>query len=102
MTGVRTTRRLLLPALQRRKAASKVGNPFYEELLRALRQEPEGRRIPIVVLTTSVMPSDITQAYELGANAFVEKPAKFQDLVELVKAIQAFWLSFNVLHPELR
>jgi two-component system response regulator len=72
------------------------------EVLRALRQDPEGRRIPVVVLTTSAMPSDILQAYELGANAFVQKPAKFQELVALVQAIQAFWLSFNVLHPELR
>jgi CheY-like chemotaxis protein len=72
------------------------------EVLRALRMEPEGRRIPVVVMTTSEMASDISQAYELGASAFVQKPIEFQDLVGLVKAIHGFWLSFNVLHPAMR
>jgi CheY-like chemotaxis protein len=72
------------------------------EVLRHLRNEPEGRMIPVAVLTTSQMPSDIAMAYELGANAYIQKPMGLQALVSLVEAIQAFWLSFNVPHPALR
>ena len=71
------------------------------EVLRSLRTVPEGRLIPVVVLSTSRMPSDIAAAYELGANAFVQKPMEFEKLVELVKALQHFWLAFNVTHPAL-
>jgi CheY-like chemotaxis protein len=72
------------------------------EVLRHLRNEPEGRMIPVVVLTTSQMPSDIAMAYELGVNAYIQKPMGFQAMVSLVEAIQAFWLSFNVPYPALR
>lgn len=72
------------------------------EVLQALRADPRGRWIPVVVLTTSEMPSDIARAYEGGANAYLQKPMAFLDLVNLVEAIQAFWLSLNVLHPDAR
>jgi len=72
------------------------------EALQALRADPLGRLIPVVVLTTSEMPSDIARAYEGGANAYLQKPMAFSDLVSLVEAIQVFWLSFNVLHPDAR
>lgn len=72
------------------------------QILKTLREEPEGRVIPVVVLTTSTMPADIATAYELGANAFVQKPMEFPALVNLVKALAGFWLSFNITHPALR
>lgn len=72
------------------------------EVLRSLRERAEGRLIPVVVLTTSEMPSDIAQAYALGASAYVQKPIGFQKLVDLVKAVDHFWLSYNVLYPALR
>ncbi len=72
------------------------------ELLQALRKDPKGRLIPVMVLTTSEMPSDIEQAYVYGANAYVQKPMGFPALVSLVQSIHAFWLTFNVIHPMLR
>ena len=71
-------------------------------VLQAIRKDPQGLLIPVVALTTSEMPSDIAKAYEVGANAYVQKPMEFPRLVSLVEAIQAFWLTFNVLHPTLR
>ena len=71
-------------------------------VLQAIRKDPRGLLIPVVALTTSEMPSDIAKAYEFGANAYVQKPMEFPRLVSLVEAIQAFWLTFNVLHPTLR
>jgi len=72
------------------------------DVLKALRGDPNGRAIPVVVLTTSEMPSDISQAYAFGANAYVQKPMGFPALVNLVQALKAFWLSFNVIDPRLR
>jgi CheY-like chemotaxis protein len=71
-------------------------------LLQTLREDPRGRLIPVVVLTTSEMPCDISKAYESGANAYVQKPMALSGLVSLVEAVQAFWLSFNVIHPAWR
>jgi two-component system response regulator len=73
-----------------------------QEVLQTLRAEPLGRQIPVVVLTTSEMPSDVARAFESGANAYLQKPMNFSDLVSLVEAIQGFWLAFNVLHPDAR
>src|SRR4051794_29572074 len=66
------------------------------EVLRELKQspDPELRRIPIVVLTTSARERDINAAYEQRANAYVTKPVDLDEFVSLVKAIEGFWMSF--------
>jgi DNA-binding NarL/FixJ family response regulator len=56
----------------------------------------------VVALTTSQMPSEITLAYELGVNAYLQKPMGFSSLVSLVEGIQRFWLSCNLLPPAVR
>lgn len=65
------------------------------EVLRWLRNEPNLRRTVVIVLTSSNHPGDVRQAYELGANSYVVKPASFQQLVEFAKAFRAYWLSCN-------
>ena len=65
------------------------------EVLRWLRSQPELRRIPVIVFTSSRERHDITRAYELGANAYLIKPAAFSDLVDLVKTIALFWMAAN-------
>lgn len=72
------------------------------DVLQAIRKDPLGRQIPVVIMTTSEMPSDIQRAYDLGANAYIQKPMAFPALVQLVEAIQAFWLTFNVISPRMR
>lgn len=72
------------------------------DVLQALQTDALSRLIPVLVLTTSEMPSDIEQAYLYGANAYVQKPMGFPALVSLVQSIHAFWLTFNVLDPRLR
>ena len=72
------------------------------DVIKALREDPKGQLIPVLILTTSEMPSDIRNAYAAGANAYLQKPMGFPALVSMVEAIQAFWLSFNVIHPSLR
>ena len=65
------------------------------EVLRELKQspDPEVRRIPVVVLTTSTLDRDVLAAYEQYANAYIAKPVDLDQFVSVVSAIDAFWLS---------
>jgi CheY-like chemotaxis protein len=64
-------------------------------VLRELKQspDPELRRIPVVVLTTSVLERDVLAAYEQHANAYIAKPIDLDQFASVVNAIEAFWLS---------
>jgi CheY-like chemotaxis protein len=61
------------------------------EALREIRADPELRRIPIVVLTTSKADTDIGAIYELGANSFISKPFQFEALVSVMKMLGQYW-----------
>jgi CheY-like chemotaxis protein len=65
------------------------------EVLRELKQspDPELRRIPVIVLTTSVLERDVLAAYEQHANAYIAKPIDLDQFASVVNAIEAFWLS---------
>lgn len=52
-------------------------------------------RIPVVVLTSSQQSTDINRAYDLGANSYLVKPVKFDTLLEMVRALNLYWLLFN-------
>jgi len=62
------------------------------EALREIKLDPEFRRIPVVVLTTSKADTDISKIYELGANSFIAKPVTFDSLVNVMKALGKYWL----------
>jgi CheY-like chemotaxis protein len=65
------------------------------EVLEFIRQQPELRTVVVLVLTTSRERRDVENAYKLGANAFLVKPASHQQLAEMMRAVKAFWLGFN-------
>lgn len=62
------------------------------EALQEIKTHPELRRIPIIVLTTSGIPEDVYESYELGANAYVSKPVSFRELARTVSGMREFWL----------
>lgn len=62
------------------------------EALKEVKADPDLRRIPIVVLTTSKAEEDIYRTYDLGANSFIAKPVKFESLVALMKEIKRYWI----------
>ncbi len=62
------------------------------EALAEIKADPELRRIPIVVLTTSKSEEDILRTYDLGVNSFIVKPVTFESLVEVVKTLARYWL----------
>lgn len=63
------------------------------EVLAWMRQQASLRRTPVIMLTSSAQPANISRAYAAGANAYHVKPADFDGLVELVEAIKAYWLT---------
>jgi CheY-like chemotaxis protein len=61
------------------------------EALREIRADPELRRIPVVVLTTSKADTDIGAIYDLGANSFISKPFQFEALVNVMRSLSQYW-----------
>jgi CheY-like chemotaxis protein len=67
------------------------------EAIKEIKADPALRRIPIVVLTTSKAEEDIFRTYDLGINSFITKPATFEALVEVMKALNRYWFEIVVL-----
>lgn len=67
------------------------------EALREIRSDPELKRIPVLVMTTSTAGPDVARMYELGANSFITKPVAFKALVGLLKTVADYWFNAVVL-----
>jgi len=71
------------------------------EVLRELKGDPRTRAVPVVELTSSAIPHDVTRAYELGANSYVQKPVDFTEFRETVRLLSRYWLSLNQAAPPM-
>jgi two-component system response regulator len=67
------------------------------EVLRALRDAPHTRDIPVVVISTSASPADAQRAYELGANSYLVKRAEVGDPGGLIAQAARYWVELNYL-----
>lgn len=65
------------------------------EVLERLRSLPDTRRTPVVVLTSSAEERDVGRAYDLGANSYLVKPVAFDELLELARRLDLYWLRTN-------
>ncbi len=65
------------------------------QALKIIKSDNNLKSIPVVMLTSSSMESDLVASYNLGANAFVVKPVDFVEFVEAIKKIGAFWVLIN-------
>lgn len=70
------------------------------EVLAEIKADPNLRRIPVVVLTTSQAEEDIMRAYDLHVNCYIAKPVDFEQFIKVVKAIEGFWFSVVTLPRE--
>lgn len=61
--------------------------------LNEIKTHPLRKIIPVIILTTSQADADISQAYELGANSFIQKPFKYQDFKLTMEALLKYWLN---------
>jgi CheY-like chemotaxis protein len=65
------------------------------DVLKWIRNTPATSTIPVIILTSSNQDSDIHRAYLLGANSYLVKPGKPNELVHMVKGIRDYWLTQN-------
>jgi CheY-like chemotaxis protein len=65
------------------------------EVLRRIKADSSMKMIPVVMMTSSRREHDLLDSYQLGVNAYVVKPLKFQDFVEAVTQVGAFWAVIN-------
>ena len=63
------------------------------EVLAEIKEDPELRLVPVVVLTTSEAERDLVKTYDLHANAYVVKPVDLDRFIEVVRSIKDFWFS---------
>ncbi|MBD1827647.1 response regulator [Microcoleus vaginatus GB1-A2] len=71
------------------------------EVLVWLKQQPELKRLPVVMLTSSRQTLDVKRAYDLGANSYLVKPVGFASLLEMMRSFNEYWLNYTEL-PESR
>jgi len=69
------------------------------EVLRQLKSDPQLKMTPVVVMTSSREEQDLITSYQLGVNAYIVKPVQFQEFVEAVKLVGAFWAVVNEPPP---
>jgi CheY-like chemotaxis protein len=65
------------------------------EVLQWIRQQPDLKRLLVVVLTSSNLQADVDRAYELGANSYLVKPVEFSQMVNMIQRFEAYWTELN-------
>ena len=70
------------------------------EVLEEMKADDDLRRIPVIVLTTSLAEQDVLRSYDLHVNAYVTKPLDLDGFVAVVRSIESFWLSIVRLPSE--
>jgi len=58
---------------------------------------PSEHDIPTIIPTTSEQEKDIDDAYKLGANAYIKKPASIRDFIEVISKFEQFWFNLAIL-----
>lgn len=71
-----------------------------QELLAIIKQDPDLRSIPVVILTTSQAEQDVLRSYELHASCFIAKPVDFVQFQKIVNELGHFWFTLVKLPPE--
>lgn len=65
------------------------------EVLKRIKDDPQTKTIPVVILTSSKEERDLIQVYGLGANSYIQKPVDFDQFRETVKTLGLYWLVIN-------
>jgi len=69
------------------------------EVLAEVKADPDLRRIPVIILTTSKAEEDVLRGYDLHANSYITKPVHLSELFEVMKGIEDFWFGIVKLPP---
>jgi CheY-like chemotaxis protein len=63
--------------------------------LSAIRQDPQLRRLVVIVLTASNLDQDVDRAFDLQANSYLVKPSDTDGMVETLDKVKDYWLRIN-------
>jgi CheY-like chemotaxis protein len=63
------------------------------EVLAEIKEHPDWRRIPVVIMTSSAEEKDVLSAYDRHANCYITKPIDMDKFIEVVRSIEDFWMS---------
>jgi len=63
------------------------------EVLGVIKSDPELKRIPVIMLTTSSSEKDILASYDNYANCYITKPVDLERFMDVVRTIEDFWIS---------
>jgi CheY-like chemotaxis protein len=69
------------------------------EALAEIKADPDLRRIPVVVLTTSMAEEDILRSYDLGVSGYISKPVTLNGLINVMKTLNSYWFEIVELPP---
>lgn len=72
------------------------------EALRAIRESERLRHLPVIILTTSTAELDIRLSYQLGANSYVTKPRRFDELIMVLRSLERYWMDIVQLPSSAR
>ena len=69
------------------------------EVLRRIKENPDTKTLPVVVLTSSREERDIVESYQLGVNSYIVKPVDFEQFNEALRQLGLYWVVLNELPP---
>ena len=72
------------------------------EVLQRIRAEPELKRLPVIILTSSKEEQDLIRSYDLGVNSYVRKPVAFEQFMDAIHQLGMYWLLLNEPPPLAR
>lgn len=67
------------------------------DVLAKIKNDPNLKKIPVVVFTTSTNEKDIKHCYEYGANSYIQKPVDLEGLMKAIQRLKDYWFEIVVL-----
>ncbi len=65
------------------------------EVLAWIKKQPQLKRLPVIVMTSSKQQADVNKVYDLGGNSYLVKPDDFATMSDLLHSIAEYWLKHN-------
>ena len=69
-------------------------------VLAEIKADPDLKRIPVVILTSSKADDDILNSYDSHANCYITKPSDLEQFIDVVKSVEGFWFQIVKLPKE--
>jgi len=69
-------------------------------VLAEIKGDPNLKRIPVVIITSSAAEEDVVRSYDLHANCYITKPLELENFVQVVRAVEDFWVGIVKLPPK--